>query len=162
VVQLLKALVIPSQKVLASDARVDDRGQDNPVLIIDRSADRPSHLPYKLALNSFGLASDACRNIEEAKQEVQEALEMLRAHYNAGLLSEMPRRITAQLETEHAYCSRLVKQLAICQDYATEHQWDRLAVHCDELLRNPEDRKCTTHQQILKLLLFVSRFAWTD
>ena len=40
-VQLLKALVVPSQKVLSSDARVEDEGQDNPVLILDRSVSCP-------------------------------------------------------------------------------------------------------------------------
>lgn len=144
VVQLLKALVVPSQKVLASDARVEDGGQDNPVLIIDRSAAQSN----SLSLADWRFNSLDCRgsnrNIEEAEKELQEALEMLRVNNDAGLISTMPPKITARLETERAYCSNLVKNLAICQDFATAHEWDRLAIHCDDLLNSPECRTCTT------------------
>ena len=78
---------------------------------------------------------------------------MIRVYYDAGLLSTMPQRVVARLETEYAYCARMVEKLAICQDFAAEHQWDQLAVHCDELLRDPEDRKCTTHQHFFVCLL---------
>lgn len=68
---------------------------------------------------------------------------MLRLNVDAGVLSIMPPKITARLEKEHAYCCNLVKNLAICQDFAATHQWERLAIHCDDLLNSPECRTCT-------------------
>ena len=145
VVQLLQALVVPSQKVLAADARIVDHGGDNPVLILDRLAMSPLPAFHRLALGSLGLSRRPRRNIEEAEQELREALIMLRTHHDAGTLSTPPAKIMARLEKEHAYCSDLIKQLATCKSLAARHAWEKLAIHCDELLHSPDNRSCTTH-----------------
>ena len=123
VVQLLKALTV-GEKLLAANVTFEGQGSENPTLTLDNK-------------------------VSETREEVVACLEMLKEQVKAGLLPEMPVKITARLHEEEAYCNELLNHLVTCQYHTNGKAWERLAIHCDGMLHAPGFRNA----RIIKVIL---------
>ena len=61
----------------------------------------------------------------------------------------MPVKITARLQKEEAYCSDLLNHLATCKYHTTFKSWERLAIHCDDVLHTPGFRNA----RVIKVIM---------
>ena len=112
VVQLLRALVVPHDKVLASRARFEMQpGHDVPVLVVDNL-------------------------VEQARDEVREAMAMLQREAESGGLPEgLPEVVMGKLKVVEVHAAGLWEMLGKCIKLFAAREWDQVAVLCEEALR---------------------------